>query len=84
MNDNSSYNVILFSNNSLIDEIKKGIDKNNFTVVENREEAIAKSLSGNDSIIILIVGKGYEDYQEIKGVRKHSSDKETAKKYLKT
>ena len=69
---------------AIIDEIKKGINKNNFTVIENREDAIAKSIVNNDDAIILVAGKGHEDYQEVNGVRKHFSDKETVQKYLKT
>jgi UDP-N-acetylmuramoyl-L-alanyl-D-glutamate--2,6-diaminopimelate ligase len=67
----------------IIEDIKKGIPKNNFEVEENREEAIAKAISSsNDDAVILIAGKGHENYQEINGVRKHFSDQEIAIKYL--
>jgi UDP-N-acetylmuramoyl-L-alanyl-D-glutamate--2,6-diaminopimelate ligase len=32
--------------------------------------------------VILIAGKGHENYQEIKGIRNHLSDIEIAGKYL--
>jgi UDP-N-acetylmuramoyl-L-alanyl-D-glutamate--2,6-diaminopimelate ligase len=67
----------------IIEDIKKGISKNNFEVEENREEAIAKAIrNSNDDAVILIAGKGHENYQEINGVRKHFSDQEVAIKYL--
>ncbi|MEW6196083.1 MAG: UDP-N-acetylmuramoyl-L-alanyl-D-glutamate--2,6-diaminopimelate ligase [Bacteroidota bacterium] len=67
----------------IIDEILKGIQTNNYRVIENREEAIRASIyESEDNAVILIAGKGHENYQEINGVRKHFSDKETAIKYL--
>ena len=67
----------------IINDIKAGIVKNNFKVIENREEAIALTLkSAPENSVILIAGKGHEDYQEINGVRNHFSDQETARKYL--
>jgi UDP-N-acetylmuramoyl-L-alanyl-D-glutamate--2,6-diaminopimelate ligase len=67
----------------IIEDIKKGISKNNFEVEENREEAIKKAIrSSNDNAVILIAGKGHENYQEINGVRNHFSDQEIALKYL--
>ena len=68
---------------SIIDEIKSGISKDNFNVIENREEAIKNAIEkSDDHAIILIAGKGHEDYQEIKGVRSHFSDREVAENYL--
>jgi UDP-N-acetylmuramoyl-L-alanyl-D-glutamate--2,6-diaminopimelate ligase len=67
----------------IIEEIKKGIIKNNFVVEENREEAIKKAIQSSDeNAVILIAGKGHENYQEINGVRNHFSDREVALKYL--
>ena len=68
---------------TIIEEIKAGIIKNNYRVIEDRESAIHEAIrkSGKNSVI-LIAGKGHEEYQEINGVRNHFSDKEVAKKYL--
>jgi UDP-N-acetylmuramoyl-L-alanyl-D-glutamate--2,6-diaminopimelate ligase len=67
----------------IIDEIKAGISKKNYTVIENREEAIKNAIqSSEDDAVILVAGKGHETYQEIKGIRNHFSDKEIAEKYL--
>lgn len=67
----------------IIKDIESGISKKNFKVIENREEAIAFAVKNSDeNAVILIAGKGHEDYQEIRGVRNHFSDKEVAEKYL--
>jgi UDP-N-acetylmuramoyl-L-alanyl-D-glutamate--2,6-diaminopimelate ligase len=68
---------------AIIDDIKKGISKANFKIIENREEAIKQAINSTaDKVVILVAGKGHEDYQEINGVRKHFSDREIAGKYL--
>jgi UDP-N-acetylmuramoyl-L-alanyl-D-glutamate--2,6-diaminopimelate ligase len=67
----------------IINEIKKGIEKDNYEVIENREEAIRYAIGNSeDDAVILIAGKGHESYQEINGTRNHFSDKEIAEKYL--
>jgi len=67
----------------IINEIKKGITSDNYEIIENREEAIKKAIEiSEENAVILVAGKGHESYQEIKGVRKHFSDQEVARKYL--
>ncbi len=67
----------------IIKDIQAGINKDNYEVIENREEAIRNAIqSSSDTAVILIAGKGHETYQEISGVRHHFSDKEIAEKYL--
>jgi len=68
---------------TIIEEIKSGITNQNYRVIEEREPAIEEAIkmSGKGSVI-LIAGKGHEDYQEINGVRNHFSDKEVAIKVL--
>jgi UDP-N-acetylmuramoyl-L-alanyl-D-glutamate--2,6-diaminopimelate ligase len=56
----------------------------NFAVEEDRAKAISIGISSakpND--IVLIAGKGHEDYQEIKGKKHHFSDVEQAQVALK-
>jgi UDP-N-acetylmuramoyl-L-alanyl-D-glutamate--2,6-diaminopimelate ligase len=56
----------------------------NFAVEEDRAKAITIGISSakpND--IVLIAGKGHEDYQEIKGKKQHFSDVEHAQIALK-
>ncbi len=75
--------VILTSDNprnedpfEILNQIEEGIRHTGceYTVIENRREAIrhALSIAGNSDVIVL-AGKGHETYQEIKGV-KHAFD----------
>ena len=67
----------------ILKDIEQGIDKKNYKVIENREEAIAYAIKNSEeNAVILVAGKGHEDYQEVKGVRNHFSDKEISEKYL--
>jgi UDP-N-acetylmuramoyl-L-alanyl-D-glutamate--2,6-diaminopimelate ligase len=68
---------------TIIEEIRSGITKDNYEVIEDRGAAIEEAIkkSGKNSVI-LIAGKGHENYQEIGGVRHHFSDREVAKKVL--
>ena len=57
---------------AIIDDIKIGIDKTDGKYVEicDRKEAIAYAIShGEPGDIIVLAGKGHEDYQEINGVK---------------
>ena len=68
---------------SIIEEIKSGITKDNYEVIEDRETAIRDVIKkSSKNSVILIAGKGHEEYQEISGVRNYFSDREIAKKYL--
>lgn len=56
----------------IIDDIKTGIGKTTGSFVEicDRKEAIRYATThGEDGDIIVLAGKGHEDYQEIKGVK---------------
>jgi len=65
---------------TIISEMEVGVPPQNFrktlTVVD-RKEAIKTALSlAKEYDIILVAGKGHEDYQEVKGVRNRFSDRE--------
>ena len=67
----------------IIEEILPGIENKIPKIIEDREEAIKEAICGSENnAVVLIAGKGHEDYQEINGVRNHFSDKEMALKYL--
>ena len=67
----------------IIKDILKGIDKTKSPMVEeDRRKAIALAIDiAKEGDVIVIAGKGHEDYQEIKGVKYHFSDKEEVLKY---
>jgi len=49
------------------------------TAIEDRREAIAHAIrSAREGDVVLLAGKGHEDYQEIAGVRRPFSDLEEA------
>lgn len=57
---------------AIIDDIKTGIAKTDGAYVEisDRKEAIRYAIAhGQEGDIIVLAGKGHEDYQEIKGVK---------------
>jgi UDP-N-acetylmuramoyl-L-alanyl-D-glutamate--2,6-diaminopimelate ligase len=68
---------------SIIADIEAGMSLYNYTVIEDREKAIKTAIEeSEEEAVILIAGKGHENYQEINGVRNHFSDREIAEKYL--
>ena len=63
----------------IIQNIISGINRNNYIIEENRKEAIAQAINTLDKQdILLIAGKGHEQYQEIQGVKYEFSDKDEA------
>ena len=69
---------------SIIKDIICKLDRKNYEIVVNRKKAIKKSiqkLSKND--ILLLLGKGHEDYQIIRGKKIPFSDKMIVQKYLR-
>ncbi len=88
----SDYSIITSDNPrfenpmEIIDEIITGIKtKNNYEVMENREDAIRKGIEiSREGDIVLVCGKGHETYQEIDGVKTHFDDKEVIGKYLQS
>jgi UDP-N-acetylmuramoyl-L-alanyl-D-glutamate--2,6-diaminopimelate ligase len=76
--------VILTSDNprseepsDIIREIESGAIRDNYIKEPDRSEAIRKAVGmARERDIILIAGKGHEDYQEIKGMRYPLKDRE--------
>ncbi len=67
----------------IINDIIKGIKKDNYMIEPDRAKAIEKAICiGKTGDILLIAGKGHENYQEIKGIRYPFSDKEVFKKTI--
>lgn len=69
---------------NILKDITCKLDRKNYKIIVNRKKAIKKSiqmLSKND--ILLLLGKGHENYQVIKDKKKSFSDKEIVEKYLR-
>jgi UDP-N-acetylmuramoyl-L-alanyl-D-glutamate--2,6-diaminopimelate ligase len=68
----------------IIEDMVKGIKKENYTIRADRETAIREAvLIAEEGDTVIVAGKGHEDYQEIKGVRHHFSDKEVLRKAIR-
>ena len=68
----------------IIDDIVKDITSKNMVRITDRRSAIEYALSiAKKDDIVAILGKGAENYQEIKGVKLHFSDYEVVDNYFK-
>ena len=72
---NENYNLI-------IEDIVSGFEKNNYKIIKNRREAILDGLNSADNSIVLILGKGIENYQIIKDEKIPHSDIAVVKEYI--
>ncbi len=79
--------VILTSDNprtedplAILDEIKSGINRSNFEVIPDRKTAIQRAIQmARKGDVVLIAGKGHEDYQIIGSTKRHFDDREEAR-----
>lgn len=73
--DNSRFEDVM----DIIEDIKVGISKTTgkYIVIPDRKEAIQYCMeNAQDGDIVVLAGKGHEDYQEIKGVKYHLDERE--------
>ena len=69
---------------AIIKEIISGFKGKNYKVITNRKKAIRGALSlAKPGDVVLIAGKGHEDYQIFKNKTIHFDDREVARKFLK-
>lgn len=68
---------------NILDDIIKGVKKDNYEVIVDRIDAIDKGISMLESDdILLILGKGHEDYQIIGHTKIHLDDAEQVLKHI--
>lgn len=68
----------------IIDDIMFNNNSKNITRITDRRLAIEYALSiADENDVVAILGKGAENYQEIKGIKVHFSDYEVVDDYLK-
>lgn len=80
--DNSRFENVM----DIIDDIKTGIEKTdgNYIIIPDRTEAIRYCLeNAQDGDIIILAGKGHEDYQDKNGVKTHYDEREIIADILK-
>ncbi|MCR5293777.1 MAG: UDP-N-acetylmuramoyl-L-alanyl-D-glutamate--2,6-diaminopimelate ligase [Lachnospiraceae bacterium] len=87
----SDYTIITSDNprfeepEAIIEDIRSGIEKTDgaYTAIIDRKEAIRYAIQhGEPGDIIIIAGKGHEDYQEIKGVKYPMDDRVLVREIL--
>ena len=67
--------------NDILTTLKK--TKGKYITIPDRKEAIKYAIDNSEEgDIILLLGKGHEDYQEIEGVKHHFDDRETVEEIL--
>ena len=68
----------------IINDMMAGLDAEQrrkvLTIVDRREAIRAACMMAQKGDVILIAGKGHEDYQDVKGVKHHFDDKEEVAK----
>jgi UDP-N-acetylmuramoyl-L-alanyl-D-glutamate--2,6-diaminopimelate ligase len=71
---------------TIIEEMEKGVEPQNFkktiSIVDRKQAIKTACQMATSNDIILIAGKGHENYQEINGERFHFDDMETVKELL--
>lgn len=88
---NASDKVILTSDNprfeepgDILNDMLAGLDsiqrKKVLSIADRREAIRTATQFAQPGDVILIAGKGHEDYQEIKGVKHHFDDKRRSRK----
>jgi len=86
--------VILTSDNprsedpaQIIKEMEKGVDaafrRHVLSIVDRREAIKTAVMLAQPGDIVLVAGKGHENYQEVKGVKHHFDDKEELSEIFK-
>jgi UDP-N-acetylmuramoyl-L-alanyl-D-glutamate--2,6-diaminopimelate ligase len=87
--------VILTSDNprfeepeDILNDMKAGVEPSMvgkvLTIVDRKEAIRTAYMLANQGDVILVAGKGHENYQEIKGVKHHFDDKEIIEEIFKT
>ncbi|MBI4706999.1 MAG: hypothetical protein HY761_03630 [Candidatus Omnitrophica bacterium] len=70
---------------SIIEDIRKGITKNNYCIIPERSAAIKMSLAlAKPGDVVLVAGKGHENYQIIQDKILNFDDREVIKECLKS
>lgn len=68
---------------AIIEDVVSGIEKDNFIVAENRRDAIKEAMRiAKKGDVIVIAGKGHEDYQILKDKTIHFDEREVVKEII--
>ena len=70
---------------AILDDIEKGMreTEGRYIKIVDRKEAIAYAIHhGQPGDVIVLAGKGHEDYQEIRGVKYHMDERDLIREIL--
>ncbi len=68
----------------IIADMIEGLESDNYIVIEDRREAIRRGIDLlEDNDVLLVLGKGHENYQLIRNKKFHFSDYEEVEEYIK-
>lgn len=86
----SDYSIITSDNprsedpEAIIDEIEQGMTNKNYERIADRKEAIRRAIMmAQKEDVVLIAGKGHEDYQILKDRTIHFDDREMAERFIR-
>lgn len=72
----------------IIADMEAGLDDNartrTISIVDRREAIFEASRMAAPGDVVLVAGKGHEDYQEVKGVKHHFDDREVVMEALRS
>ena len=69
---------------TIIRDVEKGIKSDNYIVIPDRSVAISMAVElASSGDIVLVAGKGHENYQEVQGVRHQFSDRTALESAIK-
>ena len=68
--------------NDMLDGLNSQQKKKVITIVDRREAIRTAAMMASKGDVILIAGKGHEDYQEIEGVKHHFDDHEVVREII--
>jgi UDP-N-acetylmuramoyl-L-alanyl-D-glutamate--2,6-diaminopimelate ligase len=72
----------------IINDMLAGLDKDDMrktiSIVDRREAIKTACMLAQPGDVILVAGKGHENYQDVKGVKHHFDDKEVLSEIMKS
>ena len=72
----------------IINDMLAGLDKDDMrktiSIVDRREAIKTACMLAQPGDVILVAGKGHENYQDVKGVKHHFDDKEILSEIMKS
>ena len=79
---NNEFGLTKYDCSNIVNDIIEGFESNKYEIIYNREKAIKETIKKNKNSIIIVLGKGIENYQLIENKKNEHSDIEIIKEYI--